>query len=234
MGLEAAHFLELVETLKEIERRPVHLLSLGYPDLVVNPEILKPYRKKVKKLQDGEAIAKWHGVTDTLYDTTGVFKNLGIVPTYVDINPSRGVEARVDLNILFKDAPLFDIVLDPGTIEHCFDIANAFRNVYNSLKEGGYVLHLNPVSMVNHGFYNLCPSVYSDFYGQNGCEVISMKLLRGALQEREVVLLPLPANQRFMVPGEPSLIVKVRKGKHQEVKTPTQTKYIINKELKGA
>ena len=35
----------------------------------------------------------------------------------------------------------FDLVVDPGTLEHCFDIAQAFDNVCSLLAEGGFVVH---------------------------------------------------------------------------------------------
>jgi hypothetical protein len=35
-------------------------------------------------------------------------------------------------------------------------------------------MHVNPCTMVNHGFYNLNPTAYKDFYKQNGAKDISL------------------------------------------------------------
>jgi hypothetical protein len=68
-------------------------------------------------------------------------------------------------------------VIDPGTLEHCFNIGQAMMNAANAVKPGGRIFHISPMTMVNHGFYNLCPTMFHDFYQQNGWEMESFAVV---------------------------------------------------------
>ena len=71
-------------------------------------------------------------------------------------------------------------MIDAGTIEHCFNIAQAILNAAQAVAPGGHVFHAPPMTMLNHGFYNLNPTLFHDFYGQNGWTV---ERLVGGTQE---------------------------------------------------
>lgn len=88
----------------------------------------------------------------------------------VDIKRHKGNEIVADINYP-QEFGRYDLVLDPGTVEHCFNIGRALINAAKSVRLGGRVIHGSPVSMVNHGYYNLCPMVLRDFYETNGFEV---------------------------------------------------------------
>lgn len=62
----------------------------------------------------------------------------------------------------------FNLVIDPGTIEHIFDIKTALTNVVRSLRVGGVVIHQVPVYSYNGGYYSINPNVLNDFYASNG------------------------------------------------------------------
>lgn len=61
----------------------------------------------------------------------------------------------------------FDLVLDGGTVEHIFDIAQVMSNMVRMVRVGGSVMHLASFDM-DHGFYGLSPCFFFDYYRANG------------------------------------------------------------------
>ena len=238
MGLETEHFKTLMAVKRELNGRkinPVKVLCLGYPDMVVSRAAI-PVDPLVNlpAAKDSADIAKWHGWNGPVYDTNFIFKYFGIEADYIDINASRGIERVVDLN---EEAPedltnKYDIVLDPGTLEHCFNIAMAFSNVISFLKRGGFVIHVNPLNLPNHGFWSLNPTAYFDFYSNNGFKVHESVLLVGPLDNRMVVKGFKPT-ERFSVNMEASNMVIAEKIiDKDDLVCPMQTKYTQNPGLK--
>lgn len=243
MALENLSFIELIKASRNF-KGPVKLLSLGYPDLLVQEAVMQQMAQEIwgapmtnfettKLAEDGESISRWHRWKEPIYDTTEVLRRFYIYPEYIDIHASRGVERVVDLNVESSLGPTsYDIILDPGTLEHCFNIGVAWKNVWSSLKTGGYLIHTNPVTMMNHGFYNLNPTAYHDVYTQNGGELLTCKGLVGPLDGRQSV--DLPPTSRFMTGDhEITSLIVAKKTIEQEFKWPTQTKYLKNKNLKA-
>jgi hypothetical protein len=75
----------------------------------------------------------------------------------------------------------YGMVVDGGTTEHVFDVRATLANTVALLRLGGDVLHVSPLSgWLNHGFYQLNPCLFFDYYRANGFD------MRGAY----VVLLP--------------------------------------------
>jgi len=67
----------------------------------------------------------------------------------------------------------FNFVIDSGTIEHIFDVKSVMENIVRVTKVGGYVLQIVPAQgFLNHGFYQFSPTLFYDFYTNNGFEVI--------------------------------------------------------------
>ncbi|MDR3517307.1 MAG: hypothetical protein P4M00_15970 [Azospirillaceae bacterium] len=67
----------------------------------------------------------------------------------------------------------WDVVFDGGTLEQVFDVASAFRNIHSMLKPGGSVIHESPTNnYVDHGFWQLCPTLFADTYSTNGYAII--------------------------------------------------------------
>lgn len=205
---------------------PGKILCLGYPDLLLNGDW--------EQAVDAEQIAAWHGWKGKLADTATTFATIGFEPTYIDIHASRGVERVVDLNEMLPVDLLgqFKIVLDPGTIEHCFNIGQAFRNLMDACEVGGYVIHTNPVNMINHGFWNISPTAYADLYDANGFECVEFSLVLGSVNKREIV--PLLPHNRIVLPCEASSFIIYRKKQQLPFVFPMQWKYRQNPELKAS
>ncbi|MBI3571691.1 MAG: hypothetical protein HY082_11430 [Gammaproteobacteria bacterium] len=237
MALEHATF-KIITSLRPRLPASARVLCLGYPDLLVPKEDLVQAgichaEEQLPLATDADAIARWHGWKDPIFDTATMFNRLGLTPAFIDIHPSRGIEQVVDLNmgLPIEMHGMFDLVLDGGTLEHCFNIGRAFMNVAQAVREGGFILHSNPMSCFNHGFWNLSATTYHDFYTQNGFEVLDLFGMLGKVGQREVA--PLPPADRIQLPPEVSSLVVVRKIAKQPLRWPTQGKYLKNKTLKG-
>ena len=104
--------------------------------------------------------------------STGGFKSLGCNQVEsIDFYPDEGATHVVDLNrpINEKYKQAFDLIYDGGTLEHCFDIAQVLRNTAHMLKTGGRIIHHVPTNnWVDHGFYQVSPTLFFDFYEAAG------------------------------------------------------------------
>lgn len=205
---------------------PCRLLSLGYPDLLLSE------RFDVKEAADWQSIARWHHWDGPIYDTDAVFREFKIDATYIDIHASRGCELVYDLNDdIDWIAPKFDVVLDPGTIEHCFNIGQAMWNIRKLCLVGGTIIHGNPISMTNHGFYNLSPTFYADWYEHHGDQIVTAQILAGPLGRRDVYEMPM--TERFSPPHNATSLVVVRRGSGWGKGWPKQHKYASNPDLRA-
>lgn len=149
-----------------------HVLCLGYPDITIKAEALQAeFGVKAEKFTDhGQA----HGAGYPLPETTHLLVDLFGASSvdYVDAMPSRGVERAVDLNTRWVQWPQeAGVIINPGTAEHCFDVAAAMFNAWRALAVGGFILHISPMTMMNHGFWNFSPTVFADFAAANGGSV---------------------------------------------------------------
>lgn len=84
---------------------------------------------------------------------------------YMDLN--KPVEA-IDLVEVHKSFPKFDLIHNGGTLEHVFNIGQAFATIHNLLKPNGVALHSLPAAgEIDHGFYNIHPQLYYDLAAAN-------------------------------------------------------------------
>lgn len=95
----------------------------------------------------------------------------GSTLTVVDVISHKGIEIIADLNEP-HDFGEFELVLDPGTFEHCANVAQALKTAMESVKVGGHIVHTCPMTMVNHGFWNYCPELFLRLYAANGFEMV--------------------------------------------------------------
>jgi len=203
------------------------VLSFGYPDLLMAPEeasvlIGAPLKKSS---EFGAA----HKREAPMADTQEVFAALGATLHCVDLIPTRFVEEVVDLNVE-QDFGQFDVVLDAGTIEHCANIGMALMNAARSVKEGGYVFHSPPLSMTNHGFYNVSPTLLVDFYKQNGWDVLHQSCFSSKAPYRG---LPVPAHARFVAQPDHALYFLAQRKSYAPLKWPVQWKYLTDEQKRA-
>jgi hypothetical protein len=248
VALEACQFKRLLAA-RRTDGQRTKLLSLGYPDLLIDSGTLLQAGCKLDTVPDSSGIAAWTG---EIYDTKLALESVGIDLTAIDIRPSRGCETVVDLNSeyvagvhrfcsengpYFEKSALygaFDIILDPGTLEHCFNIGQAFLNVAAMIAPGGTIIHTNPLSCVNHGFVSISPTAYHDFYGQNGFQIVYLGAMAGPVGNRTEAAIH-PTRRDQLAPEVWSLVVvKAPQDWNGCAKWPTQSKYLQNPDLKAS
>lgn len=224
MALEDIHLEALV---RYVPKGEIYLY--GYPDLLVNKERLKNAPALAKESAE---IARWHGFDGEVFDTHAVLESLGYAPTYFDIHASRGREIEVDLNqpLGFEAAKG---VLDLGTSEHCFNIGQVFKTTAVLVEMGGVVVHANPLSMVNHGFWNVSPGAYQDFYEANGFKTLAHLAYWGPLKERQLRDISDIVYKRFPPPQESMQLFIAKRVEYVPFSWPMQRKYRVNKDLKA-
>lgn len=202
---------------------PTDILSLSYPDIVCSAEDVELITGiKVDKFTNNNS---WHNKPYPLPETVDLFSKMGFSLKCVDIVASRDIEEIVDLNYPC-DLGQYGLVLDCGTTEHCFNIGQALINAANAVKEGGYIFHTPPVSMLNHGFYNLNPTLFYDFYTQNGWDI---KFISGEVNNK---WFNVEAVARHTVQSEASLMILAQRLNSNPLKFPIQSKYLHNPNLK--
>ena len=220
--------LMLEKLLSDVEKGDA-IASMGYPDIIYPPEKLREALGDkilgLKYREDSPAICKRHGIAQRdIPDAESLFELLGASLDVFDVVQERGCETIVDLNypIPAQACDQFNWVLDVGTMEHCFNAPQALVNMAALLKVGGHVLHENPFNWGNHGFWNLNPTLFHDFYGDNGFEVLGCWLLpRGSNEIYEC-----PKAGRFQyLKSEANLFTIARKVDQVEIKFPVQAKY---------
>ena len=191
---------------------------MGYPDLIAPIEDIPGLEYRA----DSDAICARHGLRPRrIPDAESYFSLMGCELHVYDIVKERGCERLCDLNEPLLVEKQYDIVLDVGTVEHVINIWQALVNIASLVKLGGHVLHENPFNWGNHGFYNLNPTFYADFYGQNGFEMIECKLV-----DRNGNSVVVPLTGRFRWEGkEMNMFAMARRIKIQEFVYPTQSKY---------
>ncbi len=114
----------------------------------------------------GDARASW--------DIAKIFWQTFLAPSSITAIDFDGTEIarKLDLNQPIDIGQRFDIVHNAGTLEHVFDIAQAFRNIHNLTRPGGFMIHHAPfVGWVDHGFYALQPTLFWDLAEANGYRV---------------------------------------------------------------
>jgi hypothetical protein len=149
---------------------------------------------------------------------------MGATLDCVDIQAHRDVERVVDLNQP-TNLGQYDLVLDPGTTEHCFNIGQAILNAANAVKPGGRIYHAPPMTLHNHGFWNVCPTAMWDFYSQNRWAIERMEARKGksfeSLNEKRAI------GRAEKIAPDVSMIVVAKRLTAAKLLWPTQSKYLL-------
>lgn len=138
---------------------------------------------------------------------------------------------NVDLNV--ARATLIEgdcsLVINHGTAEHVFNIANVFKVMHDACEVGGLMIHESPFTgWESHGFYSLQPTLFYDLARENGYEMVlvATEHLRSRTYQlwdsHEAIL---EAKYRDMLPDHAMLFVAMRKKSDGVFKVPTQGVY---------
>lgn len=222
MALSVSQTIALAEVLKP----GMKIASFGYPDMIAEPSLLAKFGVEPNYLKDSERICARHGIRARgIPDAVEFFKSFGCELDVYDIVQERGCEILCDLNnpipMMIGARQKYDIVLDVGTSEHCFNIGQALFNMAGLVKVGGYIIHENPhSSWGNHGFYSLHPTLFHDFYTQNGFELVKCQLTT-----REGRVFDVPSTKRYDNSHESNVFAMAKRKEAKSFKFPNQSKY---------
>jgi hypothetical protein len=98
----------------------------------------------------------------------------------------------LDLNHEISLDQKFDISINFGTGEHVFNVYQFFKTLHDYTKPGGIMLHVMPfLGWMDHGFFNLQPTLYWDLAERNHYEVLAFLFIDGKkfvyLEDRQTV-----------------------------------------------
>lgn len=197
------------------------VLSLGYLDIISPLEEIEAVFPDAD-LSDpvyNEESREWHKLTFSPPDSRWLMERIGVKKLdVIDIQKWRGDEIEADLNHPVTLEP-YDLVIDHGTLEHCMNVGQALMNIAGFVKPGGIVFHGPPMSMLNHGFYNISPTLFYDFYVRNGWRIEAMAGMT------KTGWFDVPRTERFLCPQEASVICVARRLGANKMQWQMQTKY---------
>jgi SAM-dependent methyltransferase len=81
----------------------------------------------------------------------------------IDVSAYEHASILADMNRPLPDSlhSRFTTVIDGGTLEHIFDVPQAFRNVAALLRVGGHFISVNGTNnFMGHGFYQFSPELF--------------------------------------------------------------------------
>ena len=209
-------------------------LLLGYPELLVPRSTLvstlgEEALAGVPQREDAASVYASHNlanVADPIYESLPILERMGVDPLVIDVARLRGMEQVVDLNQPLPPelARRFDLVVDTGTCEHCFNVAQAFANACEALGQDGILVHAAPLTRMNHGFWSFNPTVYPDFFEDNGFELQVLTGVTGTMREG---FKPFNVDlfRRFEAPPGAAMYVVAQRREIRPLKWPVQRKY---------
>ena len=203
------------------------VLSFGHPDLLLDKDFLQTIYEDhiIEKIPEDKYhadIRKLHNkeLNFFIYDPYFIFEQHNYELYILDVKQHRGNEIIGDLNYEIDQQyyEYFDLILDGGTLEHCYNIAQAFKNVCQMIKVGGFSLHSNPVNRINHGYYNLNPLFYDHGFKNNGFDIHDLCIL----DQTQCVQSIKEIKRAGVIPMRSSVFCKAEKIKHAEFAWPSQ------------
>lgn len=112
-----------------------------------------------------------------LFDIARVFYDLFFSPAEMQAVDFEGTPTahRLDLNGPIALSRRFDVVINHGTAEHIFNIAQVFKTMHDYTVPGGFMMHEGPFTgWIDHGFYNLQPTLFFDLAEYNRYVLLGM------------------------------------------------------------
>jgi hypothetical protein len=145
------------------------------------------------------------------------FKSYGFSDVHtLDVSPYQGCSHVHDLNAPEPPPELvgqYDMVMSGGTLEHVFAVSNAIKTAAALVREGGWLIFSAPANnWVDHGFYQLSPTLKFDYFAVNGFEFgESRAFIALARGHRAFPLYPGEGQVLNLYRGRASHMMRVRK-----------------------
>jgi len=130
-------------------------------------------RQETLRRLDEIIAAKRPGI---LFEIAKIFWQTFLQPRTMTAIDFHGTEQalKLDLNTPLDLGRQFQIVLNLGTAEHVFNVAQVFKTIHDHAVPGGVMVHALPFSgWVDHGFFSFNPTFYWDLAAANGYTVMA-------------------------------------------------------------
>src|SRR5712671_2550659 len=145
MALDFVDLFEITKCIKQLSP-PLHVLSLGHPDILATPEAIAPLigdrlltiaNERVRRERIGNSLENCVG------SAFGFFEALDSTLHTLDKRELFGISKMVDLNNSIncdgrEHVDKYDLVIDPGTSEHIFNIGQVLSTIVRAVKVGGF------------------------------------------------------------------------------------------------
>ena len=143
-------FLELIK--KDINFGKV--LTIGRQEIILSNQEKKLFKIDNSQLRDQKYIDKI---------LLKKFNSLSV--DSVDFSDFEKATIIADLNKPVERKNLFDTIIDFGTSEHVFNIAQCLQNIADLCKKDGIILHSLPANNnCGHGFWQFSPELFFSLY----------------------------------------------------------------------
>lgn len=112
-----------------------------------------------------------------MWEIAKVFWQAFLKPASMTAIDFHGTEQalKLDLNDPVDLQQKFDLVMNLGTIEHVFNVAQALKTIHDHTLPDGLMVHGMPFTgWVDHGFYSFNPTFYWDLAATNGYSMVGM------------------------------------------------------------
>ena len=88
--------------------------------------------------------------------------------TSIDNSNYENATEIIDLNLPIKKInKQYDTIIDFGTSEHIFNVAQCLQNIANLCKNGGFIIHCLPANNnCGHGFWQFSPELFFSLYNE--------------------------------------------------------------------
>jgi hypothetical protein len=231
---------DVVGKVRKQTKRP-RVVTFSCQDVIASRETLaeifgEDLVSRLRWRPDASDIVRWHKsehVSVEVADWSSLLSELGCSSTVCDLQEFRGGEVRLDLNLSppawLRQA--FDVAID-NVATHCANASQALLSIADAVVSGGYVVHVTPLLMVNHGYWLLSPCLLREFYEHNGFEVRRHTAYvhdrKGEYQE-----LPLDVSRRMRgIPDDAMQIFVARRKTLQPLSWPLQKKFVQHPDSK--
>lgn len=143
LNIEYLSFFDQID--KVFPLKDKNMVALGSQEMHDQKAVLEKYASQNNYVKFGKTFS----VRDLFREKYGLAEY-----TDMDFNDSADIKIDFGIPLPEKYHGKFDIVLDGGTSEHIFDIANVFKNMHDLLRPEGIFIHMSPYTWMEHGFYN--------------------------------------------------------------------------------
>ena len=147
----------------------------------------------------------------------------------LDYSAYEGSDIAHDLNIEIPERLVgeYDLILDGGTLEHVYDFPTAMASIGRMLKVGGRIIHTSPSSgNMDHGFYMFSPTLYHDYYTQNGFRLKKLLVSKRAWGKVAYYHYSPGMDLRKFNDGNINLVVIAEKTEQSTANPPLQNFYL--------